>query len=156
MSLVNLVNSTASINCNLVQKYLDKLLNSPIFASAPKQQMLLKYLVNESHSGNGQRLKGYTIATEALGARPEFDSNHDSSVRVSAKRLRENLCEYYRDLGESDEVRFHLAIGSYEIIFLRKIACSQEPTIENELPHQNRRHGCDRRKMADRHTQDKN
>lgn len=155
MLLADANNLTIHTDCSLVQRCLDKILNSPIFASAPKQQKLLTYLVNESHSGNGQRLKGYTIATEALGARPEFDSNHDSSVRVNAKRLRENLSEYYRDLGESDEIRFHLAIGSYEVIFLRKIAVSQEPTIENELPHQNRRHGCDRRKMADCHTQDK-
>lgn len=155
MSLSDAINSATVINCTLVKTYLDKVLNSPIFACAPKQQMLLKYLVSESHAGNGQRLKGYTIATEALGARPEFDSNHDSSVRVNAKRLRENLDEYYRDLGEADDIQFHLAIGSYEIIFLRKITFTAEPSVENELPHQDRRHVGDRRKSTNRHTQEK-
>jgi hypothetical protein len=153
MSLVNLVNSAASVDCNLVRRYLDKILNSPIFAYAPKQQKLLKYLVKESHIGNGQRLKGYTIAIEALDAKPEFDSSHNSSVRVNAKRLRENLCEYYRNLGESDEVRFHLGIGSYEIIFLHKAVNTQAPNVESVLPHPDRRYGCDRRASADRQTQ---
>ena len=155
MTLTDSNISTVVIDCNLVRRCLDKVLNSPIFASAPKQQKLLKYLVDESHIGNGQRLKGYTIATEALGARPEFDSNHDSSVRVNAKRLREKLCLYYRDWGESDEVRFHLAIGSYEVIFLRKLENTQETNIKNELPNSNRRNGCGRRIATDRHTQEK-
>ena len=155
MTLTDSNISTVGIDCNLVLRCLDKVLNSPIFASAPKQQKLLKYLVDESHSGNGGKLKGYTIATEALGARPEFDSNHDSSVRVNAKRLRENLYLYYRDLGELDEVHFHLAIGSYEVIFLRKLENTQETNIKGELPIANRRKGCDRRIATDRHTQEK-
>lgn len=131
---------------DFVLSCLGKVLHSPIFASAPKQQKILEYLVKESYAGNGRRLKGYTVAIEALGARPEFDSNHDSSLRVTAKRLRKKLCEYYQDWGEADTVRFHLAIGSYEIIFLRKLTCSQSlNNLELVVTNQDRRSGCDRR-----------
>jgi hypothetical protein len=137
-------------DCNLLQSCLDKTLNSPIFANAPKQQKLLNYLVCESLAGNGKKLKGYIIAIEALGSKAEFDPTSDSLVRVNAKRLRESLCKYYLDFGKEDEIHFHLAVGGYEIIFLHKLIDSQKHYARDELLNSDRRQGCDRRRSANR------
>ena len=108
------------IDENIILHYLENVLLSPLFVTSPKLQKLLKYLVEQSYAGDGHRLKGYTIAIEALGADASFDSNHDSSFRVLVVRLRDCLSEYYFHSGDADEVRFHLPKGKYEIAFLRK------------------------------------
>jgi len=142
---------TESVNINLynndlIQKYLSKVLNSPVFSSAPKQKKLLTYLVQESQAGNGHKLKGYTVATEALGANIEFDSNHDSSVRVNVKRLRDHLYDYYYKYGDNDEICFHMEIGKYEVMFLKKDLNVEVPHIMNISESSDRRLGDDRRR----------
>lgn len=138
------------VSYELLEINLDKILNSSRFSTAPKQQKLLKYLVHESYAGNGQKLKGYTVATEALGADVAFDSNVDSSVRVSIKRLRQHLSDYYREYGEDDELRFYLEVGHYEIIFLTKKEMASTSSFDHVVENSDRRKSEDRRKSQDR------
>lgn len=114
------------IDENIILHYLENVLLSPLFVTSPKLQKLLKYLVDKSYAGNGHRLKGYTIATEALGADASFDANRNSSLRVLVVRLRDCLSEYYFHNGDRDEIRFYLPKGKYEITFLRKLANSYD------------------------------
>ncbi len=108
------------IDKNIILHHLESVLLSRIFVTSPKLKKLLKYLVEQSYAGEGHRLKGYTIAIEALGLDASFDANHDSSLRVLVVRLRDCLSEFYFQRGGIDEVRFHLPKGKYEIAFLRK------------------------------------
>lgn len=98
---------------------LDKILASPVFITSRKHQKFLRYLVQKTLDGDGYRLKGYSIGVEAFGLPAQFDPNHDSIVRVEAKRLRTKLSKYYQNCGAEDEVHFHLRKGCYQIIFQR-------------------------------------
>ena len=64
-------------------------------------------------------LKGYTIATEALGRDDNFDPQIDPIVRVEAGRLRYALEHYYSNGGAGDPVVIELPRGSYVPTFHR-------------------------------------
>jgi adenylate cyclase len=76
----------------------------------------LRFVVEQTLLGLGERLKGYTIAVEVFGRPPDFDAQTDPLVRVEAGRLRRRLIEYYADEGRDDPVRIELPRGSYAVV----------------------------------------
>ncbi len=48
----------------------------------------LSFVVEETLAGRGDRLKGFSIATSALGRNSDFDPTSSAAVRVQANRLR--------------------------------------------------------------------
>jgi TolB-like protein len=94
---------------------LDKILASPCFVQAERQQRFLKFVVTETLAGHIDRLKGYTIAVEVFDRDVSFDPAIDAIVRVEAARLRAKLREYYDREGRTDPVRFELPKGAYAI-----------------------------------------
>jgi len=123
--LINIIDIKAHVDLHLVQLCLTNVLESKNLHNSFAIKCLLKYLVKQSLDGNGEKLKGYTLAVDALGCSNDFDSNYDSLVRVYVKRLRDKLSSYYEGKGAMDEIQFHLALGSYNILFLRKIHSEQ-------------------------------
>ena len=111
-----------------VQVCLDKVLSSPVFAHAERQQRFLRYVVTQTLTRNTERLKGYTIGVEVFDREPTFDPTVDAIVRVEAARLRAKLREYYEGSGRSDLVRFELPKGAYAVhIELQESQSSQTP-----------------------------
>ena len=104
----------------LAESYLGKVLSSPLFSASPRQQDLLRYLVDHSIAGRAERLKGYVIGVEVFGRGNDFDPATDAIVRVEVGRLRARLREYYQGDGQSDPVRFDLPKGSY-VLHLRSV-----------------------------------
>lgn len=98
-----------------VEASLRRLLASSGFAKSPRQQSLLTYLVGQSLSGHGERLKGYAIGIDVFGRGPEFDPAVDAIVRVEVGRLRNKLREYYDGPGTADEFVFDLPKGAYAV-----------------------------------------
>ncbi|NOQ93009.1 MAG: hypothetical protein GQ547_00060 [Methylophaga sp.] len=92
-----------------------KILSSPMFARAGRQQRFLSYIMAETLEGRAEKLKGYSIGIEVFDRESSFDPAIDSIVRVEAGRLRSKLREYYDDEGHADPVRFKLPKGSYAI-----------------------------------------
>jgi adenylate cyclase len=98
-----------------VRGCLDKVLASPLFAQAARQQRFLRYVVDETLDGNAERLKGYTIAVEVFERDADFDPMLDAIVRVEATRLRAKLREYYDGEGSRDAARIEVPKGSYAV-----------------------------------------
>ena len=92
---------------------LERILSSRCFEQASRSSKFLRFVVGETLAGQGDRLKGYTIAIEVFGRPPDFDAQSDPLVRVEAGRLRRRLTEYYADEGRNDPVRIELPRGSY-------------------------------------------
>ena len=82
--------------------------------------------MEQTLAGQGERLKGYTVAIEVFGRPPDFDAQSDPLVRVEAGRLRRRLIEYYADEGRADPVRIDLPRGSYSIVSAFSSANSQD------------------------------
>jgi len=113
---------------------LRRILDSVEFSTSARARDFLTYIVEEEIAGRSERLKGYTIATEALGKAEAFNADVQSAVRVQAKRLREQLDAYYRGSGRDDEIVIDMPRGGYVPIFRRTPAsCGQDAEARDDV-----------------------
>lgn len=110
---------------------LESVLHSGIFAKARQQAKLLEYICTEYLSGRADRIKEYSLATEALGKDADFDQNRDAIVRVEFHRLRKKLKEYYEGEGASHALRIMIDHGHYVPRFVPR---DKAPSLPNASP----------------------
>jgi TolB-like protein len=103
-----------------VRPALDRIIASNVLSSSPQLAAFLRFIVEATLRGEGSRLKGYTIVTEALGRAEDFDPQTYPIVRVQAARLRRALEQYYAGPGAKDEIVIKVPRGSYVPAFLRR------------------------------------
>lgn len=104
----------------VVLEQLERMLASDTFAGAERSRALLKFLVEQSLENQSDRLKEYTIGSEALGRGDSFDPRTDPIVRAEASRLRGRIERYYATSGASDTLLITLPKGSYVPQFQRR------------------------------------
>src|SRR6266576_4494884 len=102
-----------------IRAALEHMAISEAFRGSPQLVAFLRYVVEATLRGAGERIKGYTIAVEALGRAENFDPQADPIVRVEAMRLRRALGRYYANGGKCDPVLIELPLGSYVPAFHR-------------------------------------
>lgn len=95
----------------------ERVLQSPEFASATRLSSFLGHVVREALAGRGPALKGYAIAVDVFGRPADFDQSTDPIVRVEASRLRRALAQYYQGSGAADPVIIGLPRGGYVPVF---------------------------------------
>jgi tetratricopeptide (TPR) repeat protein len=123
-----------------IEAALAKIVSDADFKKNLNSTQFLKFVVEETLAGRGERLKGFTIATSALGRNSDFDPQSSSLVRVQANRLRRLLADYYLGLGAQDPVRIVLPLGSYQPQFERHAAAAPaSPTEDRSWPTRSER-----------------
>lgn len=115
-----------------IRTCINKMLASTFFASSPRQQRFLDYLVTNTLNGEARRLKGYTIAIDVFDRKDDFDPSLDAIVRVEATRLRNKLREYYDDLGRADDYVIELPKGSYGILITHRVPSADASQITSQ------------------------
>jgi hypothetical protein len=100
-----------------VRDALMRVVQSDPFRGAPQLVAFLSFVVTRTLDGQTDSIKGYTIATQALGRSEDFDPQIDPIVRVEAMRLRKSLEAYYAGSGATDPVRITIPRGNYIPIF---------------------------------------
>jgi len=114
---------------------IDRILRSEAFRSADSLRRLLVFLAEKSFSGEGADLKEYTIGIDALGKPVTFDPRQDATVRITARRLRQKLADYYQNEGKDDPVVIELPKGRYQLNRQnRPLAEDNIPPIEAPAP----------------------
>jgi hypothetical protein len=108
------------VNHRDIRAALNRIATNRPFDTSPKLTSFLRYVVESTLAGGGDRLKGYTIAVEALGRPESFDPQIDPIVRVEALRLRRALARYYDGAGADDPIVVDLPRGRYVPIFRRR------------------------------------
>ncbi len=103
-----------------VRAALGRVVVSPALAKSPQLAQFLTFIVEETLARRGDRLKAYTIATDAFGRDADFDPQADPIVRVEAGRLRQALEIYYTTEGRNDPIIIALPRGHYVPQFLRR------------------------------------
>jgi len=98
-----------------IRAQLERILGSRCFEQAVRSSKFLRFVVEQTLAGQGERLKGYTIAVEVFGRPTDFDAQTDPLVRVEAGRVRRRLVEYYAGEGKLDTLRIELPRGSYAV-----------------------------------------
>jgi PAS domain S-box-containing protein len=96
-----------------IRAALDRILASDMFRTSPQLAAFLRFVVEATLRGEGGRIKGYTIAVEALGRGGEFDPKTDPIVRVEAGRLRRAIEQYYAGPGATDLAIIDVPRGRY-------------------------------------------
>jgi hypothetical protein len=112
------------------RRELEWLLTSGVLGRSGNLTRVLKYICEERFAGRANQIKEYTIATEALGRRPDFDPNSDTIVRVIIHSLRKRLLEVYQNEGADRPMRLVVPPGHYDPSFIP--APQSTPTPEPE------------------------
>lgn len=74
---------------------------------------MLRFIVEETLAGRGDRLKGVAVAIAVFGRDETFDQQSDPVVRLEARRLRSDLDSYFINAGNQDPVRITIPKGGY-------------------------------------------
>ncbi len=106
---------------------LERILASDTFANAGRLSRFLRFVVEGTLEGQGDRLKEYAVGVEVFDREADYDPRIDSIVRVEARRLRSKLSEYYATSGETDELVIGLRKGSYVPYFEPRASVSLRP-----------------------------
>lgn len=114
-----------------VRTFLLKLLASPDFNASARNKRFLTYVVDETLSGRGSRIKAYNIALAAFDRAEDFDPLVDPIVRIEAGRLRRSLEHYYLTAGKSDPIRIDMPKGSY-VVRLSRVEVDPETSADGQ------------------------
>jgi Tol biopolymer transport system component len=96
-----------------IRTQLTKILSSAYFASSPRMNRFLKYVVETTLEGKGTLIKEYVIALEVFDKSDSYDPREDSTVRTEASKLRARLSRYYENEGQADPVVISVPKGGY-------------------------------------------
>lgn len=119
---------------DLVRAELERLCEDPLFKDTTRMKRFLRYVVEETLAGRGDRLKGYVIGVEVFDRPDDFDPQADTIVRVQAGQLRRRLDLYYAERGQYAEVRIIVPKGRYAPIFeLRQMVGADQ--VEGPAPN---------------------
>ena len=122
---------------DLVRAELERLCLDELFRDTTRMKRFLRYVVEETLDGRGDRLKGYVIGVEVFDRPENFDPQADTIVRVQAGQLRRRLDLYYADRGQSSRVRILVPKGRYAPTFeLRQNLVSDESADAKKLVSQ--------------------
>jgi TolB-like protein len=102
-----------------VRAQLERFACSPEFSVSARDSNFLRYVVEETLAGRGDRIKAYSIATEVFGRDHTFDAQNDPVVRIEAGRLRRALERYYLLAGHHDPILIEVPKGGYVPTFTR-------------------------------------
>ena len=113
---------------NFVRDELERVCADKLFRDTTRMKRFLRFVVEETLDGRGDRLKGYVIGLEVFDRPDNFDPQADTIVRVQAGQLRRRLDLYYADQGRSSLVRILVPKGRYAPTFeLRQNSQPDEP-----------------------------
>lgn len=97
----------------LVLAELETILASYHFRGSKRYPALLRYVVQAALEGRAADLKERTLGVEVFGRDPQYDTNTDPVVRISAGEVRKRIAQYYHENKEFAQARIELPLGSY-------------------------------------------
>ncbi|HTS49747.1 MAG TPA: hypothetical protein VMH05_17475 [Bryobacteraceae bacterium] len=135
--------SSPSLPREDVVRELETILASDTFVNSSRLSRFLRYVVEQTLDGRGERLKEYQIGVDVFERSRDYDQRTDPVVRVEARQLRFKLAEYYAGPGVNDELVISLPKGGYTARFEPRAApAGPEPVaalaslVENVPPQQ--------------------
>lgn len=96
-----------------VRDQLKKLLASPHFLSSRRYPNLLRFVVEQALEGHEDALKERLLGIEVFHRAPDYDTNQDPVVRLSAAEVRKRIAIYYQHPDHQNELAIELNPGSY-------------------------------------------
>ncbi|MGH9606602.1 MAG: hypothetical protein ACRD3N_12995 [Terracidiphilus sp.] len=95
-----------------VREQLARILSSSAFQHSTRYASVLKFIIDSTLEGSGDRLKERTIGIEVFDRRPDYDTATDHVVRSAVAEVRKRLAQYYVQSAQG-ELRIEIPHGSY-------------------------------------------
>lgn len=92
---------------------MERLLGNPYFSNSRRFPAFLRFVIEQTISGQSDCLKERTLGVEIFGRTADYDTSSDPIVRVTAAEIRKRIAQYYQDHGHEHELRIALPPGSY-------------------------------------------
>jgi hypothetical protein len=96
----------------------ERLLADPLFSQSKRFGIFLRYVSERVLSNNQEPLSERALGVEIFGRHPNYDTDADPIVRVTASELRKRLAHYYEDPAHTSEIRILIHKGSYLVEFV--------------------------------------
>lgn len=113
-----------------IEQQLARILDSHHFRHSHRYPVLLKYLVEQTLIGRSGELKERLLGIEVFHRAPDYDTNTDPVVRVTAAEIRKRIAQYYLEPAHTNEVRIEIPVGSYVPHFCRPQPAMPPPVAE--------------------------
>lgn len=97
---------------------IERLLADPLFRHSKRYTRFIRHVVELTGDGSTEPLNERALGVAIFGRSPNYDTEADPIVRVTASEIRKRLTQYYADPKHSNEIRFHMQKGSYLPEFL--------------------------------------
>jgi hypothetical protein len=101
------------IGPEVVRAQLERMIASQLFRNSKRYPGFLRFVVEHSLTGDREHLKERTLGVEVFGRDPDYDTNDDPVVRVTAGEVRKRIAQYYHEPAHQSELRIDLPPGSY-------------------------------------------
>jgi hypothetical protein len=96
-----------------IHTQLERMLDNPYFSHSRRFPSFLRFVVEQTLTGQTDLLKERTIGIEVFGKDPDYDTSSDPIVRVTAAEIRKRIAQYYQEPGHENELQISLPPGSY-------------------------------------------
>ena len=125
---------TSENDRQLVRQELAELLKTDYFANSKRYPALLLYVVEKTLEGRSEDLKERVLGIEVFQREPDYDTNSDTIVRVTAGEVRKRLAVIYHESEFEHAVQITLPAGSYvPEFFLTTVSDIPVPPSETYL-----------------------
>ena len=95
--LIDDLQQDALLDAKSVRVQLEQLLASNLFCHSTRYPALLQYIVEQTLEGHGNKLKERLIGIEVFHRAPDYDTNAEPIVRVTAAEVRKRIAQYYHE-----------------------------------------------------------
>ena len=102
------------------KELLQRVANSPQFQKSKRLREVLLYLGDRAIKDPDCVLREQEIGIDVLGRPPDYDTSHDTLVRVLVSHLRKKLQEYFAGEGKLEPIIIDIPKGTYLPVFRRR------------------------------------
>ena len=106
-----------------------RILDSEGLRRSGRLRELLLYLLKRASESPDHPVREQDIGNEVYGRRPDYDTSHDTIVRVQVTQLRKKLERYYETEGARDELILTIPRGRYLPVWRPRLADTVAPPV---------------------------
>ena len=119
-----------------VRAQVERLLADPLFSQSKRYGAFLRFVTERTLTHKSDPLSERALGVEVFGRAPNYDTDADPIVRVTASEVRKRLGQYYDNSAHAAEIRVVIHKGSYIAEFLPPGwgAPVAEPAVAPVLP----------------------
>ena len=110
--------------------------SAPRFQKSKRLRELLLYLGERSLQDPAYVLREQEIGVDVFGRRADYDTSHDTLVRVQVSQLRKKLQEHFSDEGRDEPLIIEIPKGNYAPVFRPRAELLESTTAPPYLPLQ--------------------